>query len=79
MIQADMAVAMHSTVNDFAQSRGIQLLAETLLPHSLSHDCYIKQKHKSDYYQVSTSVVLYAQNHKVLQNRWRPGIRLAPR
>jgi hypothetical protein len=38
--------------------RGTQLLAESLLPHSLSHDCYIKQKHKSDYYQVATSVVL---------------------
>jgi hypothetical protein len=34
---------------------GTQLLAETLLPHSLSHDCYIKQKHKSDYYQVATA------------------------
>jgi hypothetical protein len=33
---------------------GTQLLAETLLPHSLSYDCYIKQKHKSDYYQVAT-------------------------
>jgi hypothetical protein len=60
---------------------GTQLLAETLLPRSLSHDCYTKQKHISDYttMQVSTSIVLWALNHKMHKNRWRPGIRLGPR
>ena len=51
-----------------------QLLAETLLPHSLSHGCFIKQKHKKNYQYTSlsrlseydilstTSVILQAQN-----------------
>jgi hypothetical protein len=48
---------------------GTEFLAETLLPHSLLHECYLKQKHKSDYCQVATSVVLLTETHNMHQHR----------